>query len=224
MSFSKHIIQFYESMSSDWKLPSGVDLIYPFADDNVWHVFRSFCHKFYNSKTERTFLFGINPGRFGAGMTGVPFTDPVILETHCNIPNNINKRHELSCLFVYEMIELLGGVQSFYKHFYISSLCPLGFIKDKKNYNYYDDSELFLKVRPYMIKAMDYQISKYCNRQVAFSLGQGKNFKVFNELNAEFGWFDKVVPLPHPRWVMQYKRKTKEIYLNEYLVKLKEWC
>ena len=36
------------------------------------------------------------------------------------------------------------GEQKFYNKFFISSVCPFGFIKDNKNFNYYDN-DMILK-------------------------------------------------------------------------------
>lgn len=181
------------------------------------HIFYT---KYFNDTKKRFFLFGINPGRFGAGVTGVPFTDPIILENVCGIKNSFQKKNELSSIFIYEMIDALGGPKKFYSKFFISSLCPLGFVKDGKNYNYYDDKKLYNAVEKHMIKAIDFQQSLLCNQAKGFSIGQGKNFKVFKALNDKHKWFDEVVPLPHPRWVMQYRRKTKATYIDEYVMKL----
>ena len=219
--FCNHILDYYGNLKPNWRLPKGVTLIYPFDSPDVVSMMEAYYRKFYSDESERHFLFGINPGRLGAGMTGIPFTDPVHLEEACGIPNTIKKKHELSSIFIYEMMKTLGGVAAFHEQFYITSLCPLGFTKEGKNYNYYDSKELYVAVRPKMVKAIKKQISNYCKRDVAFSLGQGKNFKIFQELNEKYNWFDKIVPLPHPRWVMQYKRKTKQVYLDEYLSKLK---
>ncbi|PIQ29310.1 MAG: hypothetical protein COW63_13845 [Bacteroidetes bacterium CG18_big_fil_WC_8_21_14_2_50_41_14] len=46
-------------------------------------------------------------------------------------------------------------------------------------------------------------------------MGQGKNFDYLKMLNDEFHLFKKIVPLPHPRWVMQYKRKELDFWINE---------
>ena len=31
------------------------------------------------------------------------------------------------------------------------------------------------------------------------------------------GFFERILPLPHPRWVMQYRRKRKEEFVGQYL-------
>jgi len=51
-------------------------------------------------------------------------------------------------------------------------------------------------------------------------MGQGKNFKYLKQLNDKHGFFAEIQPLPHPRWVMQYRLKTKPIYIDEYVTKL----
>ncbi|NNE27523.1 MAG: DUF4918 family protein [Saprospiraceae bacterium] len=219
-SFAEHIIEFIQGLDTTIPLPDGVDWIYPFKQPEVVEMATRFYTQYYSDTKDRHFLFGINPGRLGAGMTGVPFTDPILLEDKCGIANEAQKKHELSSLFIYEMIEHVGGLDWFFKRYYISSLCPLGFIKEKKNFNYYDSRELMSAVKGFIVESVEKQVSKYCKSDKAFSLGQGKNFKIFAELNQEYKWFEEVIPLPHPRWVMQYKRKHKSKYLDEYLLKL----
>ena len=220
MTFAEGLISIYKDLSSDWHLPNGISLIYPFGSPDVYNLLRTFYTKYFDDTNKRSFLFGINPGRFGAGLTGIPFTDPVILEELCKITNDLIKKKELSSIFIYEMIDYLGGIDYFYSKFYITSVCPLGFIKSGKNYNYYDDQLLFKSAKPYIIKWIEDQRELPHDSEKAYSLGQGKNYKILNELNDEYGWFDTIIKLPHPRWVMQYKSKSKTIYLDEYKFKL----
>lgn len=218
--FSEHVLAFYKQLKPNWRLPKEIELIYPYDKREVLNLLDIFCKKYYSSNKKRYFLFGINPGRFGAGMTGVPFTDPYALSYFCKIPNDVKGQKELSSIFIYSMIEKYGGVDKFYKDFYISSICPLGFTKNGKNYNYYDDNKLLSSVEKKIVEAFNFQTSKYCRTDKAFSIGQGKNYKYFLKINEKHKWFDEVIPLPHPRWVMQYKRKNESIYIDEYLSKL----
>lgn len=217
VSFSEKIIEFYYSLPSELDLPKGVSLIYPFGDEEVKKALSSFYKKYFKDNKSRYYLFGINPGRFGAGITGIPFTDPKILEDRCGVKNNWDKKHELSSLFVYDFIDGMGGPKQFYKNFIISSVCPLGFIKERKNYNYYDDSELMRSVESFIIESIEKQLDIYCRRDKAFSLGKGKNFKFLKQLNEQYGWFDELIALPHPRWVMQYQRKNYDKHLADIL-------
>jgi hypothetical protein len=166
------------------------------------------------------FLIGINPGRFGAGVTGIPFTDPVRLESICEIPNDLGKRQELSSVFVYEMIEEFGGVNAFYSKVFFTSVSPLGFVKDGVNLNYYDIPEVRDYLEPYMVSSLRQQIEMGAIGKVAFSMGKGKNFKYLQYLNQKYHLFDKVEPLPHPRWVMQYRLKKKTDFIDEYITKI----
>lgn len=210
MTFADKILAFHKTLSPDWLLPNGVELLYPFSDPATWMVMTAFFKKYFDDQQERTLIFGINPGRFGAGITGTPFTDPKVLEEVCGIKNDFPKKNELSAIFVYSFINAFGGPESFYKKFYITSLCPLGFVKEGKNYNYYDSKELMQAVEPHIIHNIKTNLSFGCNRKKAYCLGLGKNLDYFRQLNEREQFFNEIVGLPHPRWVMQYRRKKME--------------
>ena len=217
MYFADKILAFHKSLQSDWKVPEGVDILYPFNNPDTWAVMTAFFKKYFSDPNQRIIIFGINPGRFGGGITGTPFTDPKILESVCGIDNPFPKRNELSAIFVYEYIAAYGGPDLFYKDFYITSLCPLGFVKDGKNYNYYDDKALQKAVEPHIIHNITTHIDFGCNQKVAFCMGQGKNYKYFKNLNDREKFFEEIIPLPHPRWVMQYKRKRKDEFVITFV-------
>ncbi len=188
----------------------------PFAEDDTRHVCKQFYTKFYNDQQPRHFIIGINPGRFGGGVTGVPFTDPIRLKTKCGIDNTWAARQELSSLFVYDMIEAFGGVEQFYQQFYITSLSPLGFTKHGKNLNYYDDKELINTIQPFALDCMHHQL-KWGKADVAFCMGEGANYRFMSKFNQQHQLFNKIVPLAHPRFIMQYKLKSKQAYIDKYL-------
>ena len=110
----------------------------------------------------------------------------------------------------------MGGAEAFSRRYFLTALSPLGFTWQGKNRNYYDTPALYEDLRPWIVKTLWEQLDLGANRRVAFSLGQGKNFKILKELNREYAFFKEVRPLPHPRWVMQYRLKRKEEYLNLY--------
>lgn len=185
-------------------------------------VVKLFLDKYYHDSGERRIFLGINPGRFGAGVTGVNFTAPKQLTEECTIEHSFKKQSELSAEFIYEMINAYGGPSEFYSHFFIGSVCPLGFIKHGKNINYYDDKELLKVVEPFIIKNIERLISFQTDRSVGFAIGGEKNFKYLNALNDRFQWFDNIIPLPHPRFIMQYKRKQKQQFIDQYLQFMKK--
>ena len=216
-SFADKVIQFYTQMDRDWKLPKGFDLIDPFSNEETVRIFSAFYKKYFADSEKRHFLLGINPGRHGAGVTGVPFTDPKIIKEDCGIDNDFAQKNELSAIFVYDFIKAYGSIESFYKKFYINSVCPLGFLTNGINCNYYDDKTLFKSVKKYIISGIQDQIAFGMHTDKAFCMGNGKNYKFLKKLNDEHQFFETIVPLPHPRWVMQYRRKRKDEFVGVYL-------
>lgn len=215
-------------------LPNGVvnqfenlQVLNPYknATVEVQSVIKQFYHKYYNDLSSRKLILGINPGRLGAGATGIPFTDTKRLNEFCNIQISNLESHEPSSVFMYQMIDAFGGANNFYQNYYISSVCPLGFVKQNQkgnhvNYNYYDDNELFNLLKNYLIKELKKQISWGLNTKEVFCLGTGKNFKFLSALNKEAKLFDKITPLEHPRYIVQYKSKQTDFYVNKFITTL----
>jgi uracil-DNA glycosylase len=216
-NWAGHILGYHFGLNPFGDLPEGVEWLYPYDDAETRRCMEAFYTRFYADIGPRVMILGINPGRFGAGVTGVPFTDPVRLESECSILNAFHKRQELSSVFVYDIINVLGGPEEFYRLFYITSVCPLGFIKDGKNFNYYDSPALAERVRPLIVDNLKQQCAFGARTDVVFCMGQGTNFKYLQKWNGQLGIFEKVVPLPHPRWVMQYRRKRKDEFLANYV-------
>ncbi len=215
MTFAEKTLAFYRQLAPGKKLPNGVGILNPYSRPETIAACEAFYGKFYNDNKIRRIIFGINPGRFGAGVTGIPFTDPIHLETACGIPNNFDKKPELSSQFIYMLIENMGGVIPFYRHYFIGAVSPLGFVKNGKNFNYYDDRLLEQSLKSFIIKNMVRQVALGISIDKCFCLGNGKNFIYLQRLNAELKIFKKVISLPHPRWIMQYRRKQLQNYLNE---------
>ncbi len=219
MTLADKILSYQFSLSPPFPLLDLVEWLVPYGSEETQKVMTIFYRRFYKDENKRTFILGINPGRFGAGLTGVPFTDPIRLEK-LGIENSFPKKQELSSVFIYDMIESCGGPEHFYSKYYITSLSPLGFVKHGKNYNYYDDHRLSEMIKPYIVQNIETQLSFGADRSIMFCLGQGKNFTYLNSLNDQYHWWDRVVPLPHPRWIMQYKLKRKDEYLELYKLQL----
>ena len=220
MNLSDKILSFLQNLDLQIQLPKDVEVMNPFKEKAAFDLCKKFYTKYYNDNLKRRMIIGINPGRFGAGVTGIPFTDPIRLEQECGIKNSFDKRIELSSVFIYDMIKAYGGVDAFYKSFYFSAVSPLGFTKHGKNMNYYDDKLLQENIKGFVIDCNKKQISFGMNTNIAFCLGEDKNYKYLCKLNNEINFFDKIIPLPHPRFIMQYKLKKKEEYIERYLREL----
>ncbi len=216
MTFAERVLSYHRSLQADWPLPEGVELLFPYSAPETWAAMEAFYRKFYSDSHPRLFLFGINPGRFGAGVTGVPFTDPIRLEGACGIANPFRKRPELSSVFVYEVVEALGGPAAFFGRCYITSLSPLGFVRDGRNLNYYDDPALQAAVEPFIDRNLRAQAAFGMACRTVLCLGRGKNYTYFERLNRRLQLFERIVPLPHPRWVMQYRRKRLSEFVEAY--------
>ncbi len=223
MTFGEKVITFSSSLKLKARLPKNIRVMNPFAENpKALEISSAFYRKYYNDQKKRKLILGINPGRLGAGVTGVPFTDTKRLKGSCQLEFTGKQTHEPSSVFVYEVIEAYGGVNAFYDQVYISSVCPLGFvIQDEKgkekNYNYYDSKALTEAVKPFIIQSIQRQIAFGIHTDKCYCLGSGKNFKFLNDLNKEQQFFGEVIPLEHPRFVMQYKSKTKDEYIEKYL-------
>lgn len=216
MSFSTKAIKYFTNLKSPIRIIEGISAINPYESDEVKSKLKQFFIKYYNDNNERLFIIGINPGRFGGGLTGISFTDPVALKEYCGIDNNLGDRKELSSKFIYQMIELYGGAESFYSNIFISALYPFAIIKNDKNYNYYDEKSLAEKLKKEIISNMKLQIEFGARRDRVILLGK-KNADYFSSINKEYNFFKSIVVLEHPRYIMQYKLKHIHTYLKKYI-------
>jgi hypothetical protein len=226
MTLADKILAFNDSLDlSETPLPTGIRAMNPFRDGDtkiIKRVTKQFYNRFYGDKGTRKFVIGINPGRLGAGLTGVPFTDTKRLLSDCQIEVNEFSTHEPSSVFVYEMIRAYGGAEAFYSDFYINSVSPLGFVKlsDKGkelNYNYYDQPDLTEAVTPFILKTLTQQIAMGLDTETVWTMGGGKNYKFLKKFNAQHKLFGRIIPVDHPRYVVQYKNKYMQDYIQKYL-------
>ncbi|MCT4217104.1 SMUG2 DNA glycosylase family protein [Elizabethkingia anophelis] len=223
-TFADKVIDFNRNLKYSGKLPEGFSVLNPYLDNpETMEVMQKFYHKYYNDSDQRRFIIGINPSRHGAGVTGVPFTDTKRLKSECGIEMKSVHTHEVSSVFMYDMINAFGGVEKFYKEFYINSPFPLAIVRNTKNgwlnANYYDDKRLFEDVKSFMIASLKKHISLGLDTSEVFVLGK-KNADFIHKLNKEEKLFDKITVLEHPRYIQQYKSKEKEIYIDKYIVAL----
>ena len=222
LTFADRVIEFNRGLVYTGNMPDNFQVMNPFLDNpETITVMREFYRKYYNDNNQRRFIIGINPSRNGAGVTGVPFTDTKRLESACGIAMKSARTHEVSSVFIYDMIEAYGGTEQFYKEFYINSPFPLAIIRETKsgnwlNANYYDDPLLFEMVKDFMIESLKKHIYLGLDTSEVFVLGK-KNAAFIEKLNRIEKMFDKLTVLEHPRYIQQYKSKEKELYIDKYL-------
>lgn len=224
-NFVEKVIEFNKKLSYNGNLPDDFHVLNPYLDNpETLQVMEQFYHKYYSDNHQRKFLVGINPSRHGAGVTGVPFTDTKRLESVCGIKMISAYTHEVSSVFVYDMISEYGGAEEFYKEIYINSPFPLAIVRKSKgswiNANYYDDKALFNDVKDFMIDSLKKHISLNLDTSEVFIMGK-KNADFISKLNQEAQLFGKMTVLEHPRYIQQYKSKEKQLYIDKYILALK---
>jgi hypothetical protein len=227
LTFAEKVIDFNKNLHWNQPLPEGVSMMNPFAaSEEVMQVSSAFYRKFYSDHQPRILVLGINPGRLGAGATGIPFTDTKRLEEKCGLKLNAHL-HEPSSAFMYEMMDNFGSIEAFYQEVYINSVCPLGFVIHSNNgreinYNYYDSAALSEAAEPFILQTLKQQIAFGVKTARVFCLGTGKNYEFLRRFNAVHHLFDTIIPLEHPRFIMQYKAKDKASYIEKYVSALRE--
>ena len=225
--FADRVISFFKDLCFTGTLPEGVSIMNPFiSNPAIPHIISEFYRKYYSDSRPRHLILGINPGRFGAGITGIPFTDTIRLKEKLGLSVHGIKSYEPSSVFMYEMIDRYGGPRRFYDDFLVSAVSPLGFTTTgptgrEINFNYYDSRELTEAIREFATESIKKQLDFGILRERVFCLGTGKNYRFLSELNRENHFFDHIEPLEHPRFIMQYRLKQKEKYIDMYIQKLK---
>ena len=102
---------------------------------NNWNRIEEFYNSVYENGLPKIVLCGINPGRNGAGKTGILFLDFTSLS---KIMNGVNRSDsERSAQFFYDIVEEIG-VGTFYNSFYVTNISWVGYTKGGKNLNCYD--------------------------------------------------------------------------------------
>lgn len=110
-------------------------------EENLF-VSKSFAKAYCSSPKISVVLCGINPGRLGAGKTGVPFLDFASLSKL--LPEIIRHDTERSANFFFEVVEHFGA-KEFYANFHVTNISSVGFERAGSNVNYYDLPEQALK-------------------------------------------------------------------------------
>lgn len=212
------------------QLPKGVQVLDPLRGEHgveVQRIVRDFHRKYFSDDRKRVLMLGINPGRLGAGSTGICFTDTKRCASDLGIEVEGMRTHEPSSDFFYRVIRAMGGAEPFYRQIYVQAICPLGFtrsgpIGSPVNLNYYDDRALQEAITPFVVDWLGQLISTGMRTDTVFCIGTGKNLAYLEAINAQHGFFERIVPLEHPRFIMQYRAKQLENYVKKYVNALNE--
>lgn len=206
-------------------MPKSVRILDPLRGDNsaeVERIVHLFHRKYFSDDRPRKLMLGINPGRLGAGSTGLCFTDTKRCESDLGISVNGFRTHEPSSDFFYRVLRAMSGADAFYSDVYVQAICPLGFTKagpkgTPVNLNYYDDRDLQDAITPFVVDWLRQLINTGMRTDNVFCIGTGKNLAYLEALNNEHRFFERITALEHPRFIMQYKAKSVDVYVSKYV-------
>lgn len=225
-TFSDNVLEFNEWLANtSLELFDNYSISNPFNGKNriqIKEITNAFYKKYYNDHNKRYLILGSSPARKGTATTGIPFEDANHLykETGIMIDNfYINKS---SSNFLYDVMEKYGGCQRFYKDFFMNFVCPLGIVNVNSkgnlvNANYYENKKLEKASHNFIVDSLKKQIALGVDTSICYCIGSGENFKFLTKINEEYHFFDKIIALEHPRFIMQYNSKDRNKYLDKYI-------
>ncbi len=230
-NFCEKVLNFNEFLSHyQFNLSQEFRVLNPFAGelkDTVKQITTAFYHKFYNDNRPRRMILGSSPARRGSALTGVPFEDAIHLHNETGIEIDGFYINKSSSNFLYDVISSYGGCKNFYANFFMSFVCPVGIVRVKEdgkevNMNYYECKPLKEELYDFIVLALKKQIEFGIDTSICYCIGSGENYRFLLQINNKYQLFKKIIPLEHPRFIMQYNAKKKTIYMEKYLNALKD--
>ncbi len=226
ISFAKKVLQFNDKLSFEsLNLPAGFKIVNPFIGnqkEQVKKITVAFYQKYYDDTQTRRLILGSSPARRGSSVTGVPFEDAKHLQKETGIFIDKFYINHSSSEFIYEVIKRYGNCEKFYSDFYMNFVCPLGIIRitqngKEVNCNYYENKKLQKALYPFIINSIRSQLDFGIDTSVCYCIGSGENFNFLSKINQEHNFFGNIIPLEHPRFIMQYNSKRKDEFIEKYI-------
>ena len=225
-TFSEKVFQFDEELSNvEINLPEPYKIINPYSGRNkkqVLQMVQIFYQKYFNDTNKRHLILGSSPARRRSAITGVPFEDASNLQTETGISIANFHVNKSASNFLNEVIDEYGGRHKFYHDFYLNFVCPVGICKtsckgNQVNCNYYENKRVEGILTSFIISVLKTQINFGIDTSVCYCIGSGQNYQELSKINKKWRFFQKIVPLEHPRFITQYHPEDKEKYLHKYL-------
>lgn len=226
ITFAERALQFYTWLANEKiKLPDGYRIINPFVgsdSERVQKVLNVFYRKYYSDTNSRRLILGSSPARRGSALTGVPFEEADRLKEITGIELNGFHLNKSSSSFLYEVIEEYGGFDIFYSKFYMNFVCPFGISKitpkgTEINSNYYENKALRDALYNLIVRSIRAQMECGIDSDICYCIGSGANFNFLSRVNDQYHFFNKIIPLEHPRFITQYNSGKKDEYKRKYL-------
>lgn len=179
--------------------PHGFTVLADFLEN--WSSVEEFYARYYLQGFPKTVLCGLNPGRRGAGKTGIPFVDFASLS---QLMDGIDRRDdERSATFFHGIVSHMNPTV-FYQSFFVTNVSWVGFVKDGKNANY--------DVLPPKAQAFIYDRFREEMELVGPDRIISISKPAHSTIKSLFGReIDTSICLPHPNWcAFPKKRKAAE--------------
>lgn len=229
-TFAEKVLEFNRALAQiNLCLPDKYRIINPYSGGQkelVHKITTRFTQKHFNDTKPRRLILGSSPARSGTAVTGVPFEDAKYLQKETGI--FIDKVHasQASSRFLYDVMRNYGGREKFYDNFFMSFVCPLGLVKtntkgNEVNCNYYESKKLQEYLLPFIVSSLRSQIKFGVDTSVCHCIGSGENYKFLTQINNEYHFFEKIIPLEHPRFITQYNSKNIDWYMKKYMTALR---
>ncbi len=225
-TFSDNVLEFNKWLTNvSLELFDHYQIKNPFNGKNkmkIKEITKAFYKKYYNDHKKRVLILGSSPARKGTAVTGIPFEDAHHLYQETGIMMDNYYINKSSSQFLYDVMEKYGGCEKFYNDFFMNFVCPLGIVNlnekgNEVNANYYENKKLKAILSNFIIESLKRQITFGIDTSVCFCIGSGENYKFLMEINSQYHFFDKIIALEHPRFIMQYHSIEKEKYLDKYI-------
>jgi uracil-DNA glycosylase len=173
-----------------------------------------FHKKFVQPNSPKIVMCGINPGRRGAGITGIPFIDTNSLSKM--LPDISNPKSEKSAKFFFSIIEEFG-INEFYRNIHVTNMSWFGFYKldNGTNVNY---NSLPTDIQNVLIDKFVEEMD-LINPDVILPIGDIVNWELLYNLKLKNRLYAEIGPrLYHPAYRL-VDRKTYIETLTKYLTK-----
>lgn len=206
-------------------VPDGFKIINPYLGESKQQINKittAFYKKFYNDNKKRKMILGSSPARRGSAVTGVPYEDANHLQNETGIYIDNFYVNKSSSNFLYDVIETYGGCKKFYNDFYMNFICPLGIVRinskgNEVNCNYYENKKLQSSLYDFILKSIKEQLQFNIDTSICYCIGSGENYEFLKKINEKHHFFKTIIPLEHPRYIMQYNSKNRDYYFEKYL-------
>ena len=225
-TFSDNVLEFNEWLANiSLELFDNYAISNPFSGKNrvqIKEITNAFYKKYYNDHNKRYLILGSSPARKGTATTGIPFEDAGHLYKETGIMIDNFYINQSSSNFLYDVMEQYGGYEKFYKDFFMSFVCPLGIVNinskgNEVNSNYYENKKLENALYNFIVDSLKKQIAFGIETSICYCIGSGENFKSLTKINEQYKFFDRIIALEHPRFIMQYNSKDRNKYLDKYI-------